>query len=82
MDAQVVDQERKKGFTLTRAELFAHRCRYFTDSGIIGSREFVENGFRAVRHLLKSKDERRFTAVGGIDGVFSLKKLGSLSLPI
>ena len=81
MDAQVVERERKKGFTLTRADLFAHRCRYFTDSGIIGSREFVENGFRAVRHLLKSKDERRFTAIGGMEGVFSLKKLGSLSVP-
>jgi len=76
-----VERERKKGFTLTRADLFAHRCRYFTDSGIIGSREFVENGFLAVRHLLKSKDERRFTAIGGMEGVFSLKKLGGLSVP-
>ena len=81
MDACVVTRERKKGFTLTRADLFTHRCRYFTDSGIIGSREFVENGFRAVRHLLKSKDERRFTAICGMEGVFSLKKLGSLSVP-
>ena len=47
------------------------RADYFTDSGIIGSREFVENGFRAVRHLLKSKDERRFTAIGGMPKIVS-----------
>jgi len=76
MDESVVKREKAKDFRLTRTELFVRRCRYFTDSGIIGSRDFVAEAFRNVRHLLKSKDTRRFTRVGGIDGVYSMKKLG------
>ena len=76
MDESVVKREKAKDFRLTRTELFVRRCRYFTDSGIIGSREFVADAFSNVRHLLKSKDTRRFTRVGGIDGVYSMKKLG------
>lgn len=76
MDESVVKRQKAKDFLLTRTELFVRRCRYFTDSGIIGSRDFVDEAFRNVRHLLKSKDTRRFTRVGGIDGVYSMKKLG------
>ena len=75
MDPTIVKQEKAKDFQLTRTELFAQRCRYFSDSGIIGSKEFVANAFRGVRHLLKSKDKRRFTPVGGIEGTYSMKKL-------
>jgi REP element-mobilizing transposase RayT len=77
MDPAIVKQEKAKDFLLTRTELFAQRCRYFTDSGIIGSKEFVANAFRGVRHLLKSKDTRRFTPVGGIEGTYSMKKLAT-----
>ena len=76
MDGSVVKREKAKDFRLTRTELLVRRCRYFTDSGIIGSREFVADAFRNMHHLLKSKDTRRFTRVGGIDGVYSMKKLG------
>ena len=47
-----------------------------TLSGIIGSKEFVAEVFDGVKHLLNSKDERRFTPVGGMDGVYSMKRLG------
>lgn len=77
MDPSTVNREKAKGFRLSRIDLFVHRCRYFTDSGIIGSREFVADAFQSVRHLLKSKDTRRFTSVGGIDGMYSMKKLGA-----
>lgn len=76
MDPSTVNRERTKGFRLSGIDLFVHRCRYFTDSGIIGSREFVADAFQSVRHLLKSKDTRRFTSIGGIDGMYSMKKLG------
>ncbi len=72
---KIVEQERKKNYRLTRADVFRHRCRYFTDSGIIGSKEFVAEVFDGVKHLLASKDERRFTPVGGVEGVFSMKRL-------
>jgi len=31
--------------------------------------------FDRVKHLLSSKDERRFTPVHGVDGVYSMKRL-------
>jgi putative transposase len=47
-----------------------------SDSGIIGSKEFVAGVFDGVKHLLDSKCERWFTPVGGVDGVYSMKRLG------
>ncbi|TVQ96262.1 MAG: hypothetical protein EA399_16185 [Desulfovibrionales bacterium] len=75
MKKEVVEKERKKNYRLSRVDVFRHRCRYFTDSGIIGSKEFVSELFDGVKHLLDSKDKRRFTPVGGVEGVYSMKRL-------
>ena len=40
------------------------------------SKEFVGEVFDKVKHLLSSKDERRFTPIGGVEGVYSMKRLG------
>ena len=45
------------------------------DPGIIGSKEFVGEVSDQVKHLLRSKDERKFTPVGGVEGVYSMKRL-------
>jgi hypothetical protein len=55
--------------------LAAYRSRYFTDAGIIGFKEFVGEVFDQVKHLLRSKPERKFSSVKGIDGVYSMKRL-------
>ncbi|MDD2219480.1 MAG: hypothetical protein PHS63_05265, partial [Desulfoplanes sp.] len=75
MDAKIVARERKKNFELKRFELFSFRARYFTDAGIMGSKEFVQEVFDQIKHLLRSKNERRFTPVSGIGGVYSMKSL-------
>jgi putative transposase len=77
MKKEVVEKERKKSYRLSRVDVFRHRCRYFSDSGIIGSKEFVAEVFDGVKHLLDSKDERRFTPVGGVEGVYSMKRLAA-----
>ncbi|MDZ7760168.1 MAG: hypothetical protein U5L00_07930 [Desulfovermiculus sp.] len=46
-------------------------------AGIIGSKEFVGEVFDQVKFLLGSKDEQRFTAVGGVEGLYSMKRLGA-----
>jgi putative transposase len=74
---EVVEKERRKGFQLTRADLFKHRTRYFTDSGIIGSKEFVRENFQRFKHLFQSKNERNPRHVIGLDGIYSLKRLTS-----
>ncbi|WP_462323670.1 transposase [Desulfoplanes sp.] len=78
MDAQIVKKERKKHFELKRFELFWYRTRYFSDAGILGSKEFVREVFDQVKHLLKSKDERKFTSLAGAQGVYSMKRLKSV----
>lgn len=76
IDQKVVDKERKKRYKVSRVDRFMYRTRYFTDAGIMGSKEFVGEVFDQVKHLLRSKDERKFTPVGGVEGVYSMKRLG------
>ena len=75
MDRRIVERERRRKYRVSRRDRFLYRSRYFTDSGIIGSKEFVGEVFERVKHLLGSKGRRRFTSVGGIDGVYSMKRL-------
>jgi REP element-mobilizing transposase RayT len=75
IDQKVVEKERKRKYRVSRTDRFRYRSRYFTDSGIIGSKAFVGEVFDCVKHLLGSKDERRFKRVSGIDEVYSLKRL-------
>jgi len=36
-----VERARKKGYRISRVEGFRYRCRYFTDSWVIGGKDFV-----------------------------------------
>jgi len=36
MDKKIVEKARKKGYKISRVDRFRYRCRYFTDSGVIG----------------------------------------------
>ncbi|MBS3779209.1 MAG: hypothetical protein KGY41_02320, partial [Desulfovermiculus sp.] len=77
IDQKIVDKERKKKYKVRRVDRFMYRTRYFSDAGIIGSKEFVGEVFDQVKHLLRSKDERKFTPVGGVEGIYSMKRLGT-----
>jgi hypothetical protein len=75
IESKIVDKERRRRYNLNRVDRFRYRSRYFTDAGIIGSKGFVQEVFDQVKHLLGSKDERRFKSVSGISGVYSMKRL-------
>ncbi|MFH0725916.1 MAG: hypothetical protein V2B19_06130 [Pseudomonadota bacterium] len=49
--------------------------RYFTDSGIIGTKAFVAENYLRFKHLFQSKPEKKPKPVTGIDGMYSLKRL-------
>ena len=72
-----VETEREKGFVPSRVDRFMARTRYFTDSGIIGSREFVR---RLWQRLKSCEDNPNKTPVrvAGLAGIYSLKRLGDL----
>ncbi len=51
------------------------RTSYFTDSGIIGSKEFVFNTYLQFKDLFQSRHEKKPTPVKGLEGIYSLKRL-------
>ena len=67
--------ERRKGIELKAVERFRYRTRYFTDSGIIGTRDFVERVYRQFKDHFSSKHEKRPKDIRGLEGIFSLKRL-------
>jgi len=70
-----IEKERSKDFELDQLDRFRYRTRYFTDSGIIGSKEFVERVYQQFKHHFSSKHEKRPKTIKGLDGVYSLKRL-------
>jgi REP element-mobilizing transposase RayT len=78
IEDKVVAKERKKDFEISRIDRFRYRTRYFTDSGIIGSREFVAENYQRFKHLFHSKHEKKPKPVKGIDGMYSLKRLSEM----
>ncbi len=77
-DAKVVAKVRKKDFEFTRISRFRCRPGYFTDSGIIGSKEFVAENYQRFKHLFHTKHEKKPKPIKGLEGVYSLKRLSEM----
>ena len=68
-------KERRTGIELKAVERFRYRTRYFTDSGIIGTRDFVQRVYRQFKDHFSSRHEKRPKDIRGLEGIFSLKRL-------
>jgi REP element-mobilizing transposase RayT len=75
IDPKVIAKECKKEFKISRISRFRYRTRYFSDSGIIGSKEFVTTHYQRFKHLFQSKQEKKPKLIKGLDGLYSLKRL-------
>ena len=75
IDSDIVEHERENDFKLNRMRRFRYRTRYFTDSGIIGSKEFVSTNYQRFKGVFMSKRKKIPKPVSGLDGVYSLKRL-------
>ena len=75
---RILEKERKREFELSRSDRFRYRTRYFTDSGIIGSKEFVAINYQRFKHLFSSKHEKKPRPIKGLDGMYSLKRLSEI----
>ena len=71
----VVEKERKKAFKISRIDRFRYRTRYFTDSGIIGTKEFVSTNYMRFKNNFMSTREKIPKPVAGLEGIYSLKRL-------
>ena len=74
IDSRIVDDEAKKGFAPDVISRFLSRTRYFTDSGIIGSKVFVSNLWQKLKTDDDNPDKLP-TRVAGLGGLYSLKRL-------
>jgi hypothetical protein len=66
---KVLAKDRKKEFEISRINRIRYRTRYFTDSGIIGSKEFVAKNYLRFKHQFYSKHEKKPNPVKGLDMV-------------
>ncbi len=60
---------------LRNVDRFRYRTRYFTDSGIIGTKEFVSRIYQEFKGYSASRHEKCPKPVQGLNGVYSLKRL-------
>jgi putative transposase len=72
---RILEKERKREFELSRSDRFRYRTRYFTDSGVIGSKDFVSKTYMRFKHHFNSKNEKKPKPVKGLSGIYSLKRL-------
>jgi hypothetical protein len=78
IEDKIVEKERRREFEISKSDRFRYRTRYFTDSGIIGSKEFVSAIYQRFKNLFSSKHEKKPKPVKGLDGMYSLKRLSEL----
>ena len=75
---RILEKERNREFELSRNDRFRYRTRYFTDSGVIGSKEFVSETYLRFKHHFNSKNEKKPKPVKGLSGIYSLKRLSEV----
>ena len=75
---RILERERKREFELSRSDRFRYRTRYFTDSGVIGSKEFVSKTYMRFKHVFNSKNDKIPKSIKGLSGVYSLKRLSEV----
>ncbi len=75
IDPQLVDTETQKGFALTPADRLLYRTRYFTDSGVIGTKAFVSRCSRLFESHFSSRHAKRPRPIAGLPGMHALKRL-------
>jgi len=72
---ETTEKEREKGFEEGSVDRFLHRTRYFTDSGVIGTKAFVSRLYQRFKDYFSSKHEKQPKTIEGLGGVYSLKRL-------
>ena len=75
IEDSVIDSERDKNYELTKVDRFRFRTRYFTDSGIIGTKGFVTHYYEKFKKHFDTRKDKKPKRVSGFDGIYSLKRL-------
>ena len=73
----VIKKERDKDYKLTSIDRLRFKTRYFTDSGIIGTKGFVSHYYEMFKGCFNSRNEKKPKKISGFDGIYSLKRLAN-----
>lgn len=76
----IAQMERKGEYHVSKALMFRYRSRYFTESVVLGSKEFVRSVYRNLHLFLKTREDRAPFKVKGLEGIYSLRRLGEDAL--
>ena len=76
IDEKVIAKERDKNYALTAVDRLRFKTRYFTDSGIIGTKSFVIQYYDMFKSNFGSKTKKP-KKVTGFDEFYSLKRLAN-----
>ncbi len=71
----IVERERDKKYEMTSMDRLRFKTRYFTDSGIIGTKSFVIHYYEMFKSNFNPSKSKRPKKVAGFDAVYSLKRL-------
>jgi len=70
-------EKEKKNFKISQTDRSKYRTRYFSDSGIIGTKKFVSQNYQRFKHHFQSKNDKIPKLISGLDGMYSLKRLSA-----
>ena len=71
----VHETEQVTEFGITKYDRLRYRTRYFTDSGIIGSKAFVSKAYMTFKDYFECRHDKQPKPIQGLDGIYSLKRL-------
>ncbi|MCP4551183.1 MAG: hypothetical protein GY834_03880 [Bacteroidetes bacterium] len=72
---KILQKERKNDFKLSRCRKFKYRTRYFSESWIMGSKEYVATNYQRFKEMFKTNKEKIPNPIEGFKGIYSLKKI-------
>ena len=75
IDNGVIEMERDKNYELTRVDRLRFKTRYFSDSGIIGTKGFVVSYYEKFKSYFNTNNEKKPKKISGFDEIYSLKRL-------
>ena len=71
----VSEIESVHAFDVTKLDRLRYRTRYFTDSGIIGSKAFVSCAYNMFKDYFECRHDKQPRPIEGLEGIYSLKRL-------
>ena len=71
----VIGKERDKNYELTTVDRLRHKTRYFTDSGIIGTKGFVSHYYEQFKDYFNTSRTKNPKKISGFHDIYSLKTL-------